>query len=166
MKRGRQGAALLEAVLLLPVMFLLFMGMIELARVSYTYYTLQKILTAFARYAGTRQAVNFCLDGDTTLNAARAWATTGTNDVSGTPLVPNLTPSRIQVAIERVDPDTGDLTTCECSAAGCDAAQGGRGPDFVVVSITDGYAVRLALPFLSTDPIILRPQVRLPYRGT
>lgn len=162
----RRGGALLESLLIMPPLLMLFIGMIELAKISYTYYALQKILANFAKYAGTRQGVNFCDGGDASVVAARNWALTASNDGTADPLVPNLTPDRLLVALERVDPDSGDISDCDCSSSGCDIATGGRPPDFVVTSIADGYSVRIALPFISLDPIILRPQVRMPYRGT
>ena len=49
---------------------------------------------------------------------------------------------------------------------GCDTANGGGSPDFVVVSIPNGYEVNPRIPFLTLDPILLRPMVRVPYGGT
>ena len=162
----RRGSSLIEAALLLPVLFLLLLGMVELARVSYTYYTLQKMLTTVASYLGSRQGVNFCDETDSTVSQAKAFALTGTNESTNTPLVPNLDAAGIRVRAERVAADSGDVGDCDCSANGCDLASGGRAPDYVTVSLTDGYTVRVALPFINLEPIILRPQVRMPYGGT
>lgn len=156
----------MEAALLLPVMFLLLIGMVEIARVTYTYYTIQKILTTLARMAGTQQGVNFCDAGDATVAQMINFALTGASDTSTAPIVPNLVADQIRIRIERVDPSTGDVGECECSATGCDAGTGGRAPDFIVVSLTDGYPLRLAVPFVQLEPFLLRPQVRLPYGGT
>ncbi len=161
---NRRGSSLIEAVLVLPVMFFLFAAMIDLARITYTYAMIQKILTNLAKFAGTRQGVNFCGE-DATVSGAINWALTGSVDAGATPLVPNLEAEDIRIRIERVD-DTGALAECECSATGCDTSLAGRSPDFVVVSLADGYAVRLAVPFVNFEPFILRPQVRMPYRGT
>lgn len=165
--RGRRANALIEAAMLLPLLTYFFMGTVEFARIGYTYYTLQKILYNFARFAATRQSLDFCADGDTTLTQARNFAITGTTDSSTEALLPNLTVDALQIRIERVDPDSGELTECECSNAnGCDLANGGRGPDFVAVRLTDGYPIQIRIPFLGSDPIILRPQVRIPYGGS
>jgi hypothetical protein len=166
MSGRRTGSALLESVLILPILLMLFVGMIEVAKISYTYYTLQKVLANFAKYVGTRQGVNFCDGADPSVVSARNWALTASNDGTADPLVPNLSPDRLEVALERTDPDSGEITDCDCSSSGCDISTGGRAPDFVVTSIADGYSVRIALPFISLDPIVLRPQVRMPYRGT
>ena len=56
----RRSSNLLEAGMWLPIMVLLLYGTVELARVSYTYYTLHKMLYTLARLVGTQQGVNFC----------------------------------------------------------------------------------------------------------
>jgi Flp pilus assembly protein TadG len=168
MKRsnGESGSSLIESAMLLPLLFLLLFGMVELARISYTYYALNKILTTVASYVGSRQAVNFCDDGDATVAIAKTFAITGGNDPAAAPLVPNLEATNIRIGIERYDATSDSIATCECSATGCDLAQGGRAPSYVVVSLADGYPVRLAVPFVNFEPIILRPQIRMPYAGT
>jgi hypothetical protein len=150
----------------LPILFLLLYGMVELARVTYTYYTLQKILYTLARLAGTTQAINFCDDADAMLVAAKNFAVTGTVDGSGDPLLPNLTVDQIQIRIERFNADTQELVLCDCSITGCDAAQGGTSPDYLVVTIPDGYRVRPAIPYMSIEEFPLKPHVRVPFGGT
>lgn len=158
----RRGSTFIETVLYLPMLFTLLIGMVELARVSYTYFTLQKVLYALARYVATQPGVNYCDDSDATLVAAKNFALTGSTDGSANPFLPNLDIARIQVRAERYTADTGEVGDCECSIAGCDAAQGSLDPDFIAVSIPDGYPVRLSIPLLSGDPIPLRPSVRVP----
>jgi hypothetical protein len=150
----------------LPILFLLLYGMVELARVTYTYYTLQKILYTLARLAGTQQAINFCDEADAVLVAAKNFAVTGTSDGSGAPLLPNLTVDQIQIRIERFNADTQELIPCDCSITGCDASQGGTSPDYVVVTIPDGYRVRPAIPYMSIEEFPLKPHVRVPFGGT
>src|SRR5260370_13257864 len=76
-RRTRQsGSSLLETVLVTPILILLLVGMVELARVTYTHYTLHKILYTAARYLGTQQDVNFCDDGYSSVTAAKNYATT------------------------------------------------------------------------------------------
>ncbi len=164
--QDRRGSTLLETAMYLPVLFILLFGMVELARITYTYYTIQKILYTLARLAGTQQAVNFCDDSDAAVTAAKNFALTGTSDGSADPLVPNLTVDQIKVRIERLNRDTQELVECECSISGCDASQGGGSPDFVVVTIPDGYRVRPVIPFMSIDEFPLRPRIRVPYGGT
>ena len=72
----------------------------------------------------------------------------------------------IQVRIERYDTNTGELVQCDCSLTGCDASQGGTSPDYLVVSLPDGYRVRPVIPRMSIDEFALRPHIRVPFGGT
>jgi hypothetical protein len=157
---------MLEAAMMLPILFLLLFGMVELARIGYTYFTIHKMLYSLARYVGTQQGVNFCDDADPILTAAKNLAVTGTADGSADPLVGGLTAEMISVRVERFYADTEELNECLCDITGCDASQGAVGPDFIVVSIPDGYPIRFSVPFMAQlDPIPLRPMVRLPFGG-
>lgn len=157
---------MLETAMYLPVLFLLLFGMIELAKVSYVYYTLHKVMYTVARYAGTQQGVNFCDDTDGLVEAAKNYALTGTTDGSAESFLPALTADQIEVRIERYTSLTGELGECECGSTGCDTATGGQAPDFIVVSIPEGYPFRLNIPTLLIDPIPLRPRIRVPFQGT
>ena len=57
----RRGAALVEAALIVPIVVALLVGTVELGRVTYTYYMLEKLMYNLARFLGTQQGVNFCL---------------------------------------------------------------------------------------------------------
>jgi len=162
-KRRRGGNAILEAALMIPLLIYFFLGTVEFARVGYTYFTLQKMLYSFARFAATRPGINLCADDDAQLTQARTLALTGGIDASGEPILGNLTAQNLQLRLERVEPASGQIEECGCSSEGCDVATGGRGPDFVAASLSDGYSIQLRIPLLPTDPIILRPQVRVPY---
>ena len=166
--RRERGGALLETALFTPFLILLLTGMTELGRITYTHYTLQKTMYTAARYLGTQQGVNFCNSEDETIVAAKNYAVTGSLESGAVPVLPNLTPDMIQVRIERYNPETSELGECECAASlmGCDAAGGARAPDFIVVSLPDGYAVTPAIPYLTSQTIALRPVVRVPYGGT
>ncbi len=166
LRKLRKGSVIVEAAMLIPVLLYLFLGLVEFARVGYTYFTAQKMLYTFARYVGTLQGVNLCDVSDISIIQAKNLALTGTTDNSQDPIIPGLTAESIQVRIERADPSNGELSECDCSAEGCDAAQGGRPPDFVTARFSSGVSVQLRIPLLPTDPIILRPQVRIPYGGT
>lgn len=166
LRRSRRGSVIVEAAMLIPVMLYLFLGLVEFARVGYTYFTAQKMLYAFARYVGTQQGVNLCDASDVSIIQAKNLALTGSTDNSQPPIIPGLNAESIQLRIERADPSSGELAECACSAEGCDAAQGGRPPDFITARFTEGVSVQLRIPLLPTDPIILRPQVRVPYGGT
>ncbi len=167
MRRRRQnGAVMLETVIFVPVLLSLLIGMIELARVVYTYVALEKAMYAMARYAGTQQGVNFCDDSDPSIVAAKNLAVTGTLDATADPVVAGLSADMIQVRAERYDPSNQTLGACDCSANGCDASQGGLSPDFIVADLPNGYPIRPLFFGLTVDPILLRPHVRLPYGGT
>ena len=164
--RRRRGNALLETVMWMPIILTLLVGMVQIGKITYVYYTLKKTLHAMARYVATQQGVNFCDGADAVIAAAKNFALTGrTEDGAAPSLLPQLTADLISIRIERYTADTG-LGECDCSATGCDAAQGGQPPDFIVVSIPNGYEVRPRIPFLPQDAILLRPEVRVPYGGT
>ena len=162
----RRGSALLETVLLVPVLLALLIGTVGLARIAYTYYMLEKLMFNLARYVGTQQGVNFCDGQDATVQAAVNYALTGMSDSSDNPIVPGLTPSMFQVRVERYDPVSQQLLVCDCSASGCDASLGGQPPGFIVVSLTNGYQIQPLFWGFQVDPFPLRPEVRVPYGGT
>jgi hypothetical protein len=166
-RRAKSGGVLMETVLWVPMLVLLFMGTVELTRVTYTYYTLKKILYNLARYAGTQSGVNFCDQNDLALQSAKAAAITGTPDGSGEPLLPNLAADQIVIRLERFSAESGLVQECPCeaSAYGCDASQGAPAPDYIVATIPEGYAMNLRLPWVINEPIPLRPQVRVPFGG-
>ena len=162
----RKGSMLLEAVMFMPILLALLVGTVELARVTYTSYMLQKIMFNLARYLGTQQGVNFCDPQDAAVQAAINYALTGDPASPDNPVIAGLTPAMFQIRIERYDPNQERMVPCECSAAGCDASQGGLPPGFIVVSLTDGYQVHPVFWGFAVDPFALRPSVRMPYGGT
>ncbi len=165
-KNRRRGAAIFEAALFIPILFALFIGMEELARVTYTYYMIQKTLAGLARYLGTQQGVNFCNSGDPILTAAVNNALTGTLDGSGAPLIAGLTPDMVLVTPEQYDSVGQQMSTCACGAPGCDTSQGGTAPAYIVVSLASGYTVRPLFLGFNINPFPLLPSVTVPYGGT
>ncbi len=165
--RRRGGGTVLEVAMFVPILFSLLIGMTQIGKITYIYYTLRKTMFSMARYVAAQQGVNFCDNADTTVVAAKNFAVSGTStDDASNPVLPNLTPDMISISIERRDPATGGLGECDCSVTGCDTSAGGQAPDFIVVSIPDGYQVTPRIPFLTLDAIPLRPQVRVPFGGT
>lgn len=162
----RRGSALIEAAMMFPLLMLLFLGLVEFARVGWTYFTAQKMLYTLARYISTQQGVNLCDAADLSVTQAKNLALTGTTDNSADPVITGLTADSFTLRAERLDPDSGEITECDCSATGCDAGQGGRAPDFISARFASGVSIQLRIPLLPSDPIILRPQVRVPYGGT
>jgi len=164
--RSRRGSALIETAILVPLIVLLLTGMVQIARITYTYYTLRKTVYSIARYIGTQQGVNFCDAGDPMVTAAINFGLTGTTDASQPVFVTGLTAGMFQITPERYDPVAQTLATCNCGVPGCDMSQGGTAPDFIVVSMPDGYQVPVRILGFNIDPILLKPQVKLPYGGT
>jgi Flp pilus assembly protein TadG len=161
-----KGSAMIETAMMMPMLILLLVGMTELARITYTYYTLQKTMYTLARYLATQQGVNFCDDSDSTIIAAKSFAINGTTDSTAQSTLANLTPDMIQIRAERYSADTQELAQCDCSITGCDAGVGGTAPDFIVVSVPDGYAIKPNIPYLVSEPILFKPHVRVPFGGT
>jgi len=162
----RRGSTLLEAVLFLPFLVMLLLGLVEFGRITYTYYALQKAMYNFARFASTQQAINFCDTGDVALTRARSVTITGTSDDSADPLIAGLEASNLRIRIERYEASSDSLVECDCSSNGCDTGQGGGAPGWVTVDLENGYPVTLRLLGLNPDPILLRPSVRVPFGGT
>jgi hypothetical protein len=166
MKR-RRGGTVLEVALFVPIIVTMLVGMVQIGKITYVYYTLRKALYTMGTYVSAQQGVNFCDEGDAAVLAAKNFALSGTSsDVSIDPIIPTLTADMISVSIERIDPASGAPVACDCSVTGCDAAAGGGSPDFVVVSIPNGFQVNPRIPFLTIDPILLKPTVRVPFGGT
>jgi hypothetical protein len=154
----------LEVAMWMPVLLLLIAGVIQFGKITYLYYTLRKIEYSVARSVSLASGVNFCPDsGDTLIQGAIEFALTGTSDGSGPPLVSNLTPAMISVTTECIDPGTGLPGSCDTS--GCNGAVGGQRPDYVVVTIPDGYPVQLRIPYIQLDAFQLKPTVAVPFGG-
>lgn len=165
-KTPRQGQVLLETAMLLPVLVLLLVGMAQIAKITYLYYTLRKTVYSIATYLSTQQGVNFCdTANDATIVSAINFGLTGTTDNSQPVFVNGLTAGMINVAAEQID-STGAVTAYGASCVGS-PAYAGTSPDYVVVSIPNGFQVQLRIPLLpQLDPILLKPEVMVPYAGT
>lgn len=153
---------MIETAMFIPLFVLLLVGTAEVGRVTYIYYQAQKSLYGIARIIGTRNGANLCSSEDAELVAAKNFVLTGNSD-GGDPLLTGLTPELIQVRLERQEAGSDILSECECSLEGCDSSQGGRAPDFIVVSVPDGFTVNVTIPYLLQQAIVFRPVVRVPY---
>jgi hypothetical protein len=163
---SRRGNTIMETAIFLPVLFILLMGMEQIAKVTYVYYSIKKAEYTVARYVGTQQGVNFCAGtSDPTIAAGINLALTGTTDGTGTSFIPNLTADMFVVQPERID-STGAMTICTCDITGCDESAGGGSPDYISVSIPSGYPVAPIIPFTTLQSIPLVPSVKVPYGGT
>jgi hypothetical protein len=161
----RRGSSMLELALLMPIALLLLVGMAQLAKITYIYYTLKKTVYSIGAYLSTQQGVNFCDPADPTIAAAINFGLTGTTDNSQPVFVNGLTASMIQITPEAIDPVTGMISSY---GSGCVAtpAFDGTPPDQIVVSIPNGYMVTPRIPLLPANAIALKPMVKVPYGGT
>ena len=111
-----RGASVLEIALFVPILVTLLVGMIQIGKITYVYYTLRKTLYTMGRFVSVQQGVNFCDDGDAAILAAKNFALTGNSTDDGTnPILPALTADMISVTIERIDPASGAPTACDCN---------------------------------------------------
>jgi hypothetical protein len=157
----RRGNTILESAMLIPVIVLLMVGMVQIAKITYLYFTLKKTVYSVASYLSTQQGVNFCDSADPTIAAAINFGLTGSTDNSLPVFVGGLTPDMISVTPQRLD-GIDYSTFC----AGSPSFSGAR-PDFITVSIPNGFLVQLRIPMLpQMDPIPLKPSVQVPYAGT
>jgi hypothetical protein len=160
-----RGSALLESLLLVPVLVLLFIGAMEFGKLTLTYYQLHKALRAGARMAALLRGADFCSSEDVQLTAVKNFIVFGP-DASAEPIVRNLTAEQVLLLPERADAENATVGACECGGgAGCSLADGGRAPDYVVAEIDGGYEFQLRIPFRTPEPILLRPRVRVPFGG-
>jgi hypothetical protein len=169
MRRGRGGNMILEAAMWMPVFFLLIVGMLQVGKITYLYYTLKKTEDTAARYLSVQSGVNFCPDAiasDPNVQAAIQFALTGTTDGSGPLIIPSLTPDMLQVVTECIDPATGLPGPCDAGGCNTGSPMGAQRPDYIVVTIPNGYPVQPRIPFLLLDPIPLKPTVAVPFGGT
>ncbi len=160
MKLTRRGNAIVEAALFIPVLVTLLVGVEQLGKLTYTYYTLKKELYAAARYIATQQGVNICDPADPAIVAGINFALTSSTDGSGAPFIADLTSDMIQVTGETLDPASLTVGDYNCALAGTVP------PDFVIVSIPNGYQVTPIIPFLTPMIVPLKPSVKVPYGGT
>ena len=164
MRRGRGGNVAIELAMWLPVLFLLISGIIQFGKITYTYYSLQKTMNTVASYLAVQNGVNFCPDaGDPTVTAAIQFALTGTTDGSGAVAITGLTPDMITVTTQCIDPVT--LTLGDCAVSGCGTPVGAQRPDFITVSMPNGYMVQPRIPYILVDPIPLKPKAVMAYGG-
>ncbi len=164
--RSRKGSAVIEGPAAALIIVVLMAGMVEVAKIGITYYSLKKTMFTIARYVATQQGVNFCDPADPTVTAAINLGMTGTTDNSAPVIIPNLTPDMFAITIERVDPSAFALTPCDCSITGCDISQGGGFPDYVVVTMPNGYTFSPKIPFTTVEPFPLKPIVKIPFGGS
>ena len=157
MRRRTSGNMTIEAALFIPVLVLLIVGMTQFGKITYQYYVVKKIVYTAARRLSVLQGVNFCdLENDVNAQAAIQLALT---DSTGAPLIPNLTADMLQIGTAC---NIGDVPS-PCETGGCPVAA--QRPDYIVVSIPNGYQVRPRILYVDLSVIDLRPSVTVPFGG-
>jgi len=166
-RRSQRGQALTELAIQIPLIVTILFGVVEIGRVFYVYHTLQKALRGGAGLLARTTNVQYCDSADLSLADARNFIVYGNLQGQGTPVVQGLTPDMIQIFPERRVPDSLGLTQCLCSedADSCDAASGGRAPDFIVINLGDGFPLAVPFPFVTIGTMNLRVSVRMPVTG-
>jgi hypothetical protein len=160
----RRGNMVVEAAIWIPIATLLLVGMVQIGRVTYTYYTLRKALYSIGQYLSSQQAADFCNNpGDPAITAAINFGVTGTTDNSSAPLVTGLTAAMISVTPENYDSASQSLSEWDPST--CVTGAGGTTPQFIVVSIPAGYTMQVRIPTVPITPVLLKPVVKVPYGG-
>ncbi len=156
----------MESLLLIPMLVLLFVGAMEIGKITLTYFTLHKALRGAAGMATQLRGADFCNGEDAQLTALKSFVVLGPAGDAANPIVRDLTSDRIVVTPERADTATGEIGECGCGGPeGCLLSEGGRQPEFLALSIDGGYSYTPRIPFRTLDPILLRPHVRVPYGG-
>lgn len=152
----------LEGLLWIPFLVLLVAGMIQLGKISYTYYSLRKAIFTAGRYLAVQQGVNFCDLADD-VNAQTAVNLAVNDPTSGAQLISGLTSDMLTIATECVDPTSGAVGPC--NVGGCGAAAGAQRPDYLIVSVS-GFTIQPRIPGLTLNPIALQPSVTVAFGGS
>ena len=142
-------------------------GGIHLARVFYTYHTLEKALRGGAGLLARTSNVNYCDAGNTAITGAKNFIVYGNLQGEGTAIVPNLA-DFIQILPERQDSTSTSVNACPCGTADpddCDVSSGGRAPDFIVVNLGSGYPLAFPFAYISLTTLNLKVSVRMPVTG-
>jgi Flp pilus assembly protein TadG len=159
MMRRTRGNAVLEVALWMPVLLLLIVGTIRFAKITYLYYSLNKVVYSAARQISVDQGVNFCDPSDPTTQGAINAAIT--DPATQTPLISNLTPDMFAVTATCLD-STGAAAPCACGQTISAPVQ----PAFITVSIPGGYSIPPLIPYVLLSPIQLTPSVTVPFGGS
>ena len=160
MKRRRSGQATIEFALLYSAVILplTFMA-VFVSEMLWVWHSVVDFTRDGANYAATH-----CWMGDgSNVTAALQFGITGTADGSAAPLISNLTADMITVTTQCIDPVP--LALGDCSVSGCGTPAGGQRPDFITVSMPNGYIIQPRIPYILLDPIPLKPKAVMAYGG-
>ena len=166
--QSQRGQAVIELALVIPAVIIILAGTIQLARIFYTYHTLQKALSGGASLLAKSNNVNYCDAGDPAILGAQNFIVYGNLQGVGTEILSGLADFPVQILPERQDAGTTTLNQCMCTQSdvdSCDVSTGGRAPDFIVVNLGNGFPLQLPFAFVSLTTINLRVSVRMPVTG-
>jgi hypothetical protein len=151
-------------------MVIVLFGIVEIARVFYVYHSLQKALRGGAALLSRSTNVEYCNPSDLTMADVRNFIVYGNLQGQGIPIIQGLTTDMIQILPERGV--VGSTSVVECSCAEdpddpetCNAATGGRPPDFMVIYLGSGFPLSIPFPYVSVGTVNLRVSVRMPVTG-
>jgi hypothetical protein len=171
-RNGIGGQATVETLFAIPLLLMMMFGAFQIARVYYTYHTLQKAVRGGAGLLAHTSNVNYCGDpNDPVLLTAKNFIVYGNLQGTGDPIVTGLTTDSINFYAERVAPDSTEVDSCLCDdpSNSCDISAGGRPPDFITVNLGPGggggFPIAVPFPFLSWTTINLKVSVRMPVTG-
>ena len=152
----------------IPLLLVILAGAVQLARVFYTYHTLEAAVRGGAGLLARSSSVNYCDAGDAAITGAKNFIVYGNLQGQGIPILPGLA-DLIQVLPEREGAGSTNVNACTCGAADpddCDVSAGGRPPDFIVVNLGSGYPLQLPFAFVSLTTVNLKVSVRMPVTGS
>ena len=162
MRRRAKGNAVLETALWLPVLLLLIVGTIRFAKITYLYYSLNKIVYSVARQISVDQGIDFCNSADAAIQGAINAAITDPS--TQLPLISNLSADMFQVTTTCLD-STGAPTPCDLTNCGV-AIAAPLHPACITVSIPGGYPIEPRIPYILLSAISLAPSVTVPFGGS
>jgi hypothetical protein len=162
MRRWRtSGSAVLETALWIPILLLLIVGMIQIGKITYLYYSLDKIVYSAARQVSLQSGINFCdMTSDTRVQAILSNAV---SDSSGTALVNGLASGMLEITPLCTDSSDPAVAPSPCDTSSCPGLN--YRPSYIRVTLPNGYTVQPRIPFVTLEPIVLRPSVLLPFGG-
>ncbi len=172
LKNNHRGQAAVELAFQIPLLIALLFGAVQIARVFYTYHTLQKAMRGGAGLLARSINVNYCDSADTALMDARNFMVYGNLQGEGSPIMQGLDAviDQIQIVPERSLAGTTGVVECLCTendTDSCNTAAGGRAPDFVVVNFgTGGFPLALPFSYVHLGTINLKVSVRMPVTGS
>jgi hypothetical protein len=167
-----RGQAAVETAFAIPLLLMMMFGAFQVARIYWTYHTLQKAVRGGAGLLARTSNVNYCDQSDPMLLKAKTFIMYGSFESTGSPILKDLRPDDVNLITiypERVGSDLITVGDCSCDSSvadSCDVANGGRAPDFITVSLgPSGFPLEVRFPYMQWTTINLNVSVRMPVTG-